>query len=99
MKKKIVSIILATTLVVNVAQANDLASALGGFILGVIVADRDDAPQRREPPPPPPRRESRLVPIFKTVCEWNQEYDVWGNPTRIVRTCREEIAGYREVYE
>ena len=105
MKKKIVSAILATTLIVNTAQANDdVWWAVGGFILGTVLADKDKEREHREHPPeraelPPPRRQPRIVPIYSRICQVREQYDPWGRPLPPVRTCWEEITGYREVYE
>ena len=101
MNKKILSLIVASTLAVNTAHANDDALwAIGGFILGTIVADKDND---RNPPPreqlPPPRRQPRMVPIYTKVCQMREQYDAWGHRLPPIRTCWQEITGYVEVYE
>ena len=103
MKKQIVSTILSASLLISpAAHADPVTAAVGGFILGMIVGERDRDDNRQPPPPevrrvPPPHREIRLIPQYKTVCEEWQEYDPWGNP-RVRRQCHQEFVGYREVY-
>lgn len=99
--KKIIATILISILAVNTVHADDDALwAIGGFILGTIIADKD---HDRNPPPreqlPPPRKQPRIVPIYSKVCQWREQYDPWGRPLPSVRTCWQEITGYREVYD
>ena len=100
MKTKIIAALVLFVFSANVAKANDDALwAIGGFILGTIVADkRQERPPPREPLPPP-RKQPRLVPIYSTICQWRDQYDPWGRPLPPVRACWQEITGYREVYE
>lgn len=104
--KKILATILVATLAVNTARADndDALWAIGGFILGSIVADHNDDRRNREQQPerqplPPPRKQPRMVPIYSKVCQWREQYDPWGRPLPAVRTCWQEITGYREVYD
>lgn len=118
MNKKILSVILASSLIFNSAPAkadsDDAAWAVGGLILGMIIADssNDDRNSHRNPPPPPPQnypphddrpyhREPRLIPVYQTVCEYREQYDAWGRPyygIKPLRVCHQEIVGYRTVY-
>jgi hypothetical protein len=101
MKIKLISFLLSSVMLFNTAQASDDALwAIGGFILGTIVADnnnREHAPPREQLPPP--RKQPRLVPIYSKVCQWREQYDPWDRPLPPVRTCWQEITGYREVYD
>ena len=108
MNKKILSLIIAFTLAANTAKADDdVWWAVGGFILGSILSDNDrnekEHQEHHRPPEraeiPPPRRQPRVVPIYTKVCQVREQYDPWGNPLPPIRTCWEEITGYREVYE
>lgn len=104
--KKILATILIATLAVNTARADsdDVWWAVGGFILGSIAADHNDDRRNREPQPerqplPPPRRQPRMVPIYSTICQYRDQYDAWGHRLPPIRTCWQEITGYREVYD
>ena len=102
MNKKVLAVIITSVMAINTAHANDDALwAIGGFILGTIVADknkeRDNPPQREQLPPP--RRQPRIVPIYSKVCQWREQYDPWGRPLPPIRTCWQEITGYREIYD
>lgn len=100
--KKILATILIATLAANTAHADndDALWAIGGFILGTIVADKDnDRPPPQREPLPPPRKQPRIVPIYSTVCQYRDQYDPWGRPLPPIRTCWREITGYREIYD
>lgn len=102
--KKIIATLLIGVLLTNTAHAdsNDVWWAVGGFILGSVLADKDkerDHPPPQREPLPPPRKQPRIVPIYSTVCQYRDQYDPWGRPLPPVRTCWREITGYREVYD